>query len=136
MKKWTAELLRKEGYEIANCEINSADLTMADHGILDMDLVLEGNGFGVIFGGYVLGHGYVNAKEFKGSEAGLEYIMRVMDTVGVDRFSRLKHRHVRIASKGWGDRVKIIGNIIDDKWFDAESFFKDKHKGDDDGKNS
>lgn len=128
MREWTQKLLEEEGYTIENCIINSADLSMADHGILDMSLALEGNGFGVVFGGYVLGHGYVNAEEFKGSEAGLEYIMRVMDTVGVDRFSRLKHRHVRIASKGWGDRVKIIGNIIDDKWFDAESFFEDKRK--------
>ena len=30
------------------------------------------------------------------------------------------------ATKGWGDSVKIIGNIIKDKWFDAETFFADK----------
>lgn len=30
-----------------------------------------------------------------------------------------------MATKGWGSTVKIIGNILEDKWFDYESFFDD-----------
>lgn len=51
--------------------------------------------------------------------------MRIMDTIGVANFQSLKGKYCRVAVKGWGDTVKIIGNIIDDKWFDPESFFKD-----------
>ena len=49
-----------------------------------------------------------------------------MDTVGVERLQDLKGEYVRVAIKRWGDSVKIIGNIIKDKWFDAETFFADK----------
>ena len=56
---------------------------------------------------------------------GLEYIMRIMDTVGVSRFSELEGKYVRVATKGWGDIIKIIGNVIKDQWFDPEAFFKD-----------
>ena len=51
--------------------------------------------------------------------------MRIMDTVGVEKFQDLKGKYVRVATKGWGDSVKIIGNIIKDKWFDVETFFAD-----------
>lgn len=127
MKKWTEELLRNEGYRIGNSIIEYADLSMADHGVLDMSLGLSGQ-VSVSFGGYVLGHGYLDAKDdfFEGSEAGLEYIMRIMDVVGVERFRDLKGKYVRVAHKGLGSSVRIIGNITREKWFDAESFFEDK----------
>ena len=35
---------------------------------------------------------------------------------------------VGVATKGRGNPVKIIGNIIKDKWFDAETFFADKEE--------
>lgn len=87
---------------------------------------LDGGGWGCTYGGYCLGHGYLGAKKFDGSAKGLEYIMRIMDTVGVSRMSELKGKYVRVATKGRGGIVKIIGNIIDDKWFDPEAFFKDE----------
>ena len=129
MKKWTQEELENQGYRIANCKIDFADLSMADHGCLDMSLGLSGQ-VDVVFGGYVLGKGYLNAKDdfFKGSAAGTEYIMRIMDVVGVERFRDLKGMNVRVAHKGLSSSVRIIGNIIDDKWFDTESFFEDKRK--------
>lgn len=134
MINWTAEkyhdeeqlLLLDEGYEIENAVITNADLSMSDHGVLTLKLVLQGGGWGCVYGGYVLGHGYLGASEFSGSAAGLEAVMRIMDVIGVDSFLDLKGRHVRVAAKGWGDSIKIIGNIIDDKWFDIDSFFKDK----------
>ena len=51
--------------------------------------------------------------------------MRIMDTVGVSKFSELEGKYVRVATKGWGDIIKIIGNVIKDQWFDPEAFFKD-----------
>lgn len=94
--------------------------------MLSLDLTLNGGGWGVVYGGYVLGHGYLGAKEFKGSASGMEAIMRIMDVVGVEDLVDLKGKHVRVATKGWGSSVKIIGHFIKDQWFDYLSFYEDK----------
>lgn len=130
MKKYTRESLEAAGYKIENAKITAVSLNMENHGCLTLDITLEGAGWGVCYGGYCLGHGYVGADDafFSGSANGLEAIMRIMDVVGVSDLTRLKGEHVRVATKGWGDTVKIIGNIVKDKWFDYESFFADKKK--------
>lgn len=48
MKKWTKQLLEESGYEIENAQIESVRLTMADHGVLTSDLVLNGHGWGAL----------------------------------------------------------------------------------------
>ena len=118
-----AEKLMADGYKIENAEIKSADLSMEDHGCFTLYMALEGSGWGCCYGGYCIGKGYLGAKEFEGSSKGNEYIMRIMDTVGVSKFSDLKGKYVRVAVKGWGDTVKIIGNILKDQWFSPEEFF-------------
>lgn len=127
MKKYTQEQLTEAGYSIENALITNVDISMADHGCLTLAMMLEGSGWGVVYGGYCLGKGYLGADDdfFDGSAAGMEYLMRIMDTVGVEKFQDLKGKYVRVAAKGWGNSVKIIGNIINDKWFDAETFFAD-----------
>lgn len=123
--KWTEDKLRTiGGYEIKNAKIKDVDLSMADHGCLTLSLVLDGGGWCCVYGGYVLGNGYVGAKDFKGSAAGMESIMRIMDVVGCDSFNDMEGKVVRVATKGWGDSVKIIGNVIEDKWFDIKGFFE------------
>ena len=128
MKKYTQEQLIESGYRIENALITNVDLSMADHGCLTLAMTLEGGGWGVVYGGYCLGKGYLGADDdfFDGSAAGMEYLIRIMDTVGVEKFQNLKGKYIRVATKGWGSSVKIIGNIIKDKWFDAETFFIDK----------
>lgn len=121
--------LRKDGYDINNAEIKDVDLSMADHGVLTFRMALNGDGWGVVYGGYVLGHGYLGAKEFDGSAKGLESIMRIMDVVGVERFNDMQGKYIRVATKGWGSSVKIIGNLIKDKWFDIDDFFKEGKDG-------
>lgn len=130
MKKYTQEQLTEAGYSIENALITNVDLSMADHGCLTLAMTLEGGGWGVVYGGYCLGKGYLGADDdfFDGSAAGMEYLIRIMDTVGVEKFQDLKGKYVRVANKGWGSSVKIIGNIIKDKWFDAETFFADKEE--------
>ena len=129
MKKYTQEQLIEAGYKIENALITNVDLSMADHGCLTLVMTLEGDSWGAVYGGYCLGHGYLSAADdfFDGSAVGMEYLIRIMDTVGVEKFQDLKGKYIRVATKGWGDPVKIIGNIIKDKWFDAETFFVD-HK--------
>ena len=128
MKNYTYEQLIESGYRIENALITNVDLSMADHGCLTLAMTLEGGGWGVVYGGYCLGKGYLGAADdfFDGSAAGMEYLIRIMDTVGVEKFQDLKGKYVRVATKGRGGSVKIIGNIIKDKWFDAETFFADK----------
>ena len=127
MKKYTQEQLTEAGYSIENALITNVDLSMADHGCLTLAMTLEGGGWGVVYGGYCLGKGYLGADDdfFDGSAAGMEYLIRIMDTVGVEKFQDLKGKYIRIATKRWCDSVKIIGNIINDKWFDPETFFAD-----------
>ena len=128
MRKYDYDRLIKEGYKIENAVIQDVDLSMADHGCLTLTMTLDGGGWGVVYGGYCLGKGYLGADDdfFSGSAAGMEYLIRIMDTVGVERFQNLKGKYVRVATKGWGGSVKIIGNIIKDQWFDVETFFSDK----------
>lgn len=125
MKQLTQVELQQNGYEILNAQITDADLSMADHGSLVLWLQLNGNGWGVGYGGYGIGKGYVGASEFKGFTKGTELIMRVMDTVGVSSFKNLIGTYVRVAVNfsDDGGRVYIIGNIIEDKWFDIKDFF-------------
>ena len=125
MKYWTKELLEKSGYEIENAKITNVDLSMADHGCLTLSMTLDGEGWGVVYGGYVLGKGYVGAEDdfFEGSKQGMESIMRIMDVVGSDTFNGMKNEIIRVATKGWGSSIKIIGNALKDKWFDAETFY-------------
>ena len=114
--------------EVVNAKITRADLSMADHGVLCYYLTLEGRGFGCNYGGRVIGKGYLGAKHFKGSEKGIEAIMRIMDTVGVENWNDLKGKYVRAVLNGWGSPIDKIGNIIEDKWFDQEEFFSEKEQ--------
>lgn len=125
MKQLTQVELQQQGYEILNAQVTDADLSMADHGSLVLWLQLNGNGWGVGYGGYGIGKGYVGASEFKGFAKGTELIMRVMDTIGVATFKELFGKYVRVAVNfnSDGGRVNIIGNIIEDKWFDIKDFF-------------
>ena len=128
MTHYIQDKLTDLGYRIENALITKVDLSMADHGCLTLAMTLDGGGWGVVYGGYCLGKGYLGADDdfFDGSAAGMEYLMRIMDTVGVERFQDLKGKYVRVATKGWGGSVKIIGNILKEQWFDAETFFTDK----------
>lgn len=124
--------------EILNAKITSTSITMADHGVLTFWVTVEGGGWGCSIGGYVIGNGYLNADDdfFKGSEAGLEAMMRIMNTVGVDKWEDLEGKYVRcVLNDGWGGTITKIGNITKDKWFDLKEFFaKVKEETDKKGK--
>ena len=110
--------------EILNAKITSVSITMADHGCLTFWITIQGGGWGVSIGGYAIGHGYLGADKFDGHPYGLEAMMRIMDTVGVDKWEDLKDHYIRVMSAGWGTTITKIGNITDDKWFDIGEFFR------------
>lgn len=112
--------------EILNAKITSTSITMAEHGVLTFWVTVQGGGWGCSIGGYVIGNGYLDADNdfFKGSGSGLEAMMRIMDTVGVDKWEDLEGKYVRcVLNDGWGGTITKIGNITKDKWFDLKEFF-------------
>ena len=109
--------------EIENAKITSVSISMADHGCLTFILFLEGRGWGCGFGGYCIGHGYLGADHFDASNKGLEAMMRIMDTVGVDTWEDLKGKYIRCKVPNLGEKIEEIGNLIEDKWFNIKSFF-------------
>lgn len=129
MKKYTAKELVAEGYKLENALIKNVSLSSSDYCSLTLNIELYGDGWGCVYGGYCLGKIYPDSydkESYEGSAAGMEVIMRVMDVVGVSRLEDMKGKYVRVATKKWGDSVKIIGNILKDRWFDYQSFYADK----------
>ena len=112
---------------VENAKILSVSLTMRDHGCLTFWLLLEGEGWGVSFGGYCIGNGYLRADKFVAKNGyGLEAMMRIMDVVGVESWEDLEGKYVRTEIEGWGGRCNKIGNLIENKWFDIKEFFQEK----------
>lgn len=118
-----------EGATFENAEIEDVSLNFKNYASLTLQLDLKGDHWCCSFGGYKLGHGYLGAKEFKGSSKGLEAIMRIMDTVGVEDLSDLKGKNIRVMFVKL--QIYAIGNIIKDEWFTYDNFFKNENKIDD-----
>ena len=126
MIEWTEEKLKAEGYEIKNAIIQHIDISTADHCCATLKMTLEGNGWGVCYGGYNLGRAgtCIKREEIESSGKCFESILQIMWTLGADSLVNLKGKYCRVATKGWGSKVNIIGNLINDKWFDYGSFFE------------
>lgn len=114
--------------EIENAKISSASITMEDHGCVTFWVYIEMDCGSCDIGGYCIGHGYLGADHFDGDGLGIEAMARIMDTVGVDKWEDLKGKYIRVVNEGWGKSINKIGNIIKDKWFDIDKFFKEKQK--------
>jgi hypothetical protein len=129
MIKWSRKKLIEQGYTIENAKIVSADISTVDHACAYLQIVLEGDGWGTVYGGYCLGRAgsYLDFDEIECSSGkGFESILKIMWTIGVDSLRCLKGEYVRVATKGWGSSVKIIGHITKDQWFDYQSFFEEE----------
>lgn len=111
-----------------NAKIKHVSISMADHGCLTFGITLEGDGWGVVYGGYCIGHGYLGAETFTAeSGSGLEAMMRIMDVVGVSKWEDLVGEYVRVdTSNRLGGTVETIGNITKNKFFNIKEFFRSK----------
>lgn len=108
--------------EIKNAKIDGVRLGYEDHGIFTCSLTMNYGGAGQGFGGYSLDT--PNGKRGKdsrriGTAYGMEFLIHVLKTVGVDTWEELKGKHIRVDCE-WG-KVHGIGHIIEDKWFYPEN---------------
>lgn len=110
--------------EIENAQISSVSISMADHGVLTFTIFVKGHSWGCSLGNYVNGVGHRGAKEWKGNGSAIVAMMKIMDTVGVEKWEDLEGKYVRVKSEGWGGTMHCIGNLLEDKWFDLKEFFK------------
>lgn len=117
--------------KIVNAEIKNVSISMADHGCLTFRILLNGGSWDTVYGGYCIGHGFLGSDSFTAENGGgLVAMMKIMDTVGVERWEDLKGKYIRVVDDGWGLPIKKIGNIIRDKWFDIDEFFENYNKDD------
>lgn len=118
--------------EIRNAKITDTSISMGDYACLTFRITLEGDAFSVSYGGYCIGHGFLGSDTFTAENgSGLVAMMRIMDVVGVESWEDLKGKYVRFVDDAWGSPVRKIGNIIEDKWFDIDKFFKEYGKEND-----
>lgn len=110
--------------EILNAKIKDVSISMADHGCLTFWLYLKLPSGCCGYGGYNIGYGYLGSEEFEATDKGLTAMMKIMDTIGVEKWEDLVGKYCRVKSDGWGSSISIIGNIMEDKWFDIEDYFK------------
>ena len=101
--------------KIRNAIIESTMLGYEDHGIMTCMLYTMSAGVGQGFGGYAFDQWSEEDKKRYGRGYGIEFIARILKTVGVNEWEHLKGKHIRVDA----DHTKIygIGNIIEDKWF-------------------
>ena len=118
------------GAVIENAKIVSTQLGGYDGGTLIMTcwLTLVGDGWGQGFGGYGLDRPLTaqerqdSPKRYRaGTAYGMEFITRIIETVGVDKWEDLPGKYVRFRRDGVADRITAIGHITDDKWFCPET---------------
>lgn len=100
------------GLKVLNMMVENVDIVMRDS-VAMLQMVVKSTDHHYIYGGYL------------GAE-GLESILKIMDVIGAKAFSDIKGRYIRVAVKGCSNSPKIVGNILQDRWFDIESFLQDK----------
>lgn len=100
---------------IENAKIVATSLGREDHGIFTAYISFEYDEGGQSFGGYGL-DAYKAPKDCRiGTAWGMEFIMRVLETVGAESWEKLIGKHVRVDHSHAS--VSGIGHITKNKWF-------------------
>jgi hypothetical protein len=110
--------------DVRNAIIESVTITNDDHGILSAWIQLDyGDGGHQGFGGYTL---YLpkSFKHHKFESFAGHFIWRVMEIAGVEEWSRLKGKTVRVKKQGHFGSIEAIGHIVKDDWFNPSEDFQ------------
>lgn len=110
--------------EIKNARITNVSLGYEDHGVLTFGLTLEiAGGYGCVFGGYALDNYDRTLKKRVPCGKSMECLTEIMRVVGVHNWEDLNGKYIRIVDNGWGNTIDVIGNLMEDKWFNVKEFF-------------
>lgn len=104
--------LIESGYKILNGEIITEPHLYLKQGHLVLGIPIRGDGWSCEYGGYSL------SANFRCAES----LLLLMDVLGVADTLELKGKAVRIAVRDQNEPIRIIGNIVYDKWFNFEDF--------------
>jgi hypothetical protein len=110
--------------KIENARIKSTMLGTEDHGIMTAYLHLEGDGWGVGFGGYCFDEYDESANRRFGTAFGTEFILQILRTLDIESWEKLPGTVIRVEYEGWGRKVLRIGHYMKDKWFDPSALAK------------
>lgn len=100
--------------------VTSTRLGYQDHGILTASLVVEWKNGGVSVGGFCLDEPKDReARDFsrRGTAYGLDHLIRIVETVGVDSWEQIKGQQVIVLFEGrstWGAQSVGIAHATDE----------------------
>ena len=103
---------------ILNAKISGTTLGFEDHGIFTCTIRLDYDGSVQSFGGYFFDTYDEKLKRRVGHRFGVDFMMELLNTVGVSTWEQLEGRYVRVKQEI--NHVSAIGHITRDKWFDPE----------------
>lgn len=107
--------------EVKNAKIKSTMLGIEDHGIMTFYLHLDYGGSGQGAGGYALDEWSEVLKERIGAPFGIDLILLILKSVGVEKWEDLPGTYIRV--KADYGKVYAIGNTLTDNWLDFGIFF-------------
>lgn len=114
--------------EIRNAIITDAFLGREDHGIFTFYIGVEFSGAWCRVGGYALDAPSDVKGKRKYLPGGLEAISIILDVIGVNSWEDLKGKYIRVKYNGLSQPIHEIGNLMADKWFNINNYFKENNK--------
>ena len=97
--------------------ITTTLLGMEDHGIFTTSLLVEWPSSGVSVGGFALDSYEKDLDRRAGTAYGLDHVMQILETVGVEKWEDVRGKEVIVLFEGdggWGARSVGIANITDE----------------------